>query len=89
MTELTFVGPFLTRAQAAHRAGISRRAVALRPDLLRLRGIWLEETYFDFQFLDHGIRPDLARLVQSLKTRFDDETIADWLAHPGAAPLDR
>ena len=43
-------GPFLTRAEAAVRAGVDAAHISHRPDLLRLDGRWLEEVYFAFQF---------------------------------------
>ena len=82
MTERIFVGHFLTRVEAARRAGISREAVLQRPDLLRIGGTWLEEVYFAFQFNEHGIRPELGSIVRSLRRQFDDIAIADWLARP-------
>ncbi len=76
------VGHFLTRAQAAHRAGIGRYELVHRPDLLHVGGTWLEEVYFAFQFDGTGVRPDLGGIVRMLRTTFDDLTIADWLARP-------
>jgi hypothetical protein len=59
---------------------------------LRIGGTWLEEVYCEFQFDDHGIRPDLGGVIRSLSSEFDDIVIADWLARPndrldGVAPL--
>ena len=76
------MGPFLTRADAAARAGRHSRPVRLRPDLLRISSDWLPEAYFDFQFDDDGVRVELGDLVQSLKRDHDDISIADWLARP-------
>lgn len=89
-----FLGPFLTRSQVARLLGLSPEDVALHPDLIRLRGLWLEEVYFAFQFEDDGLNVPMARLVRTLKSRWDDETIADWLVKPDptlghACPLDR
>ena len=81
MAGLTFVGPFLTRAQFARRAGIPTTQVALRPDLLRIRGP-VQEAYFAFQLDRRGIRPELGYVVRSLKERHDDLVIADWLVRP-------
>ena len=82
MSERILVGHFLTRHDAAVRAGIGDDEVVQRPDLLRIGGRHLEEVYFAFQFTDHGIRRDLGTVVQTLRRRFDDETVADWLARP-------
>lgn len=82
MTERIFLGHFLTRIEAARRAGVSREEVLHRPDLLRIGGTWLEEVYFAFQFNAHGIRPELGSIVRSLRDQFDDIAIADWLARP-------
>lgn len=81
-TQRVLVGHFLTREEAAERAGISADEVVSRPDLLRLGGKWLEEVYFEFQFDEHGIRPDISDLVRDLHREYDDIEIADWLAHP-------
>lgn len=86
-------GPFLTRLEAARRAGSSEDLIARRPDLLRLGGRRLQEVYFAFQFDQSGIRPELARVVQSLKLEYDDIDICHWLVQPQeslglATPLD-
>jgi len=84
MTGRVLVGHFLTRTQAAQQAHTGRLEVQLRPDLLRLRGLWLEETYLGFQFDERGTVRELGDVVQSLKERHADAAIADWLArsHP-------
>lgn len=82
MSELVLVGHFLTRHDAAERAGIPDDEVTQRPDLLRIGGRFLEEVYFEFQFNRHGIRRDLGSVVQTLRWDFDDEVVADWLARP-------
>ena len=82
MSERILVGHFLTRHDAACRAGISEEEVVERPDLLRVGGRFLEEVYFAFQFNAAGIRRDLGSVVQSLRWTHDDETVADWLARP-------
>jgi hypothetical protein len=82
VTERIFVGHFLTRFEAARRAKVGPASLVLRPDLLRIGGWHLEEVYFAFQFDDHGVRGDLAWVVQGLKRRFPDDAIADWLARP-------
>jgi hypothetical protein len=92
--EHILVGHFLLRSEAATRAGISKDEVVHRPDLLRVGGIWLEEVYFEFQFDEFGIRGNLGSVVRELRHRFDDLTIAEWLADPnellaGATPLRR
>ena len=81
---LVFLGPFLTRSEAARRAGISARELAARPDLLRLGGTWLEEVYFEFQFERQGIRRSLSDVVITLRGRVGDEAIADWLVRPSS-----
>ncbi len=85
MSERLLVGPFLTRAEAARRARLSRLDTAVRPDLLRIRSPWLEEAYFAFQFDRSGVRPGVGRVVQELKAGADDESIADWLVRPNPA----
>jgi hypothetical protein len=84
MTERVLVGHFLTRTQAAQQAHTGLLEVQLRPDLLRLRGLWLEETYLEFQFDERGALREIGDVVQSLKERHTDIVIADWLArsHP-------
>ena len=82
MPELVLLGPFLTRAEAARRAGLSSKEVRARPDLLRIGGRWLEEVYFAFQFDDGGIRRGIGGAVLSMRGYLDDETIADWLIRP-------
>ena len=82
MTEHVVVGPCLTRAEAARRAGITSDETKQRPDLLRLRGRWLQETYFAFQFDERGVRPDLGRVVMDLRGRHSEQDIADWLVRP-------
>mgnify|MGYP001820043467 CR=1 FL=1 len=78
---------------AAHRAGVSADVLTRRPDLLRFGGRRLEEVYFAFQFDEHGVRPDVGRVVQTLKATSDDVDIADWLVRPNrelglSRPLD-
>jgi hypothetical protein len=82
VSEHILVGHFLTRAQAARRAGVSQDELAHRPDVLHVGGTWLPEVYFAFQFSDHGIRPDLATAVRILHKQYGDIDIADWLARP-------
>jgi len=82
MTERVLIGPFLTRAAAALEADLRGRALLARPDLLRVTSHWLPEAYFEFQFGEAGIRPDVAEVVRALKSDHDDLTIADWLATP-------
>lgn len=82
MTERILVGHFLTREDAAERVGITPEEVMQRPDLLRVGGLFLDEVYFAFQFEGRTIRHDLGSVVRFLRTRFDDETVADWLARP-------
>ena len=71
---------------------IGRDEVCRRPDLLRIGGRWLEETYFAFQFDHLGVRPDLGRLVMALREAAPDDEIAYWLVQPnrlldGYSPL--
>lgn len=82
MSEVILVGHFLTRHDAAVRAGIPEEEVVQRPDLLRIGGTYLQEVYFEFQFNGHGIRRDLGTVVEQLRWSFDDEVVADWLARP-------
>jgi hypothetical protein len=92
MSERVLLGPFLTRAQAACIAGVSPDAILHRPDLLRVSGRRLPETYFAFQFDELGIKRNVGLVVVALRGRFDDLAIADWLVRPntaldGAIPL--
>ena len=92
MSQLLLQGPFLTRTEAARRAGVPARLLLHRPDLLRVGGSWLQEVYFDFQFDQNGVRPEIGRVVQSLKPQRSDVVIGDWLVRPNrsfghASPL--
>lgn len=92
MAERILVGHFITRTQAAQRAGLPSEEILHRPDLLRVGGTWLEEVYFEFQFDRFGIKAELASVIRDLRGHFDDLTIADWMARPnhvlsGATPL--
>jgi hypothetical protein len=92
MTDHILIGHFLLRSEAARRAGISKDELEQRPDLLRIGGTWLEEVYFEFQFDESGVRPDIASVVLRLRRVFDDLAIAEWLARPndvlaGTTPL--
>ena len=84
MTKRVLIGHFLTRTQAAQQAHTGLLEVQLRPDLLRLSGLWLEETYLGFQFDERGTLREIGDVVLSLKGRHADVAIADWLArsHP-------
>jgi len=82
MVERVMIGHFLTRGEAAHRAVTGVLEIQQRPDLLRIRGGWLEETYFEFQFLERGVHREMGRVVLLLKERFTDIAIADWMARP-------
>jgi hypothetical protein len=84
VSERILVGHFLTREDAADRVGIAPDELMQRPDLLRVGGMFLEEVYFAFQFDGPTIRHDLGSVVRMLRKRFDDETVADWLARPNA-----
>lgn len=93
MTERILQGPFLTRRQAARKAGVDPHFLPDRPDLIHLGGHWLEEVYCAFQFDDNGIDRSLGQVVQVLHKRHGDEAIADWLVRPnralhGSCPLD-
>lgn len=80
MSSIVLKGPFLDRATAARLSGIEPRELRIRPDVLRIGGRHLPEVYFAFQFDDDGLRPDLAAVVRRLRSEFDDEQIADYLA---------
>ncbi len=82
MSELVLQGPFLTRTQAARRAGVPAQLLVYRPDLLKVGGRWLQEVYFAFQFDGDGVRPDLGQFVQGLKRKCTDIEIGDWLVRP-------
>ena len=92
MSELLLQGPFLTRAQAARLAHLPGSQLPDRPDLLHVRGPFLQETYFAFQFDEHGIRSDLARVVHAARADLGELEVADWLVRPspdlnGTSPL--
>lgn len=72
-------GPFLTRGQAARRARVPALVLRHRRDLLRVSGRWLPEVYYEFQFDENGVRPELGSLVKDLKEKYADIEIADWL----------
>ena len=80
MSSLILKGPFLDRATAARVSGIEARELRIRPDILKIGGRHLPEVYFGFQFDADGVRPDLAALVRRLRSDFDDEEIADYIA---------
>lgn len=91
MHALVLLGPFLTRDQAAARAGVEPAELRLRPDLLRIDG--RNEAYFAFQFDGKGIRRDIGSVVLSLRGVAGDLEIADWLIRGqpglrGQAPLE-
>ncbi|MDH5372648.1 MAG: hypothetical protein OEX97_06860 [Acidimicrobiia bacterium] len=79
MTGRVLLGPFLTRAEAARRGGLSAMTIHHRPDLLRVGGRTFKEAYFAFQFDRGGVRRDVGSVVLTLRPHFDDVTIADWL----------
>lgn len=85
MSHLTLQGPFLTRRDAARRAGVPESVLPHRPDLLKVESGWLPEVYFAFQFDKTGVRPDLSSVVQRLKQQRPDMEIADWLVCPNSA----
>ena len=85
MSDLVLFGPFWTRAQAADYVGVSADELASRPDVLKLEGRWLEETYPALQFHDHTIRYDVAAVVEVLGDQLPGEAIADWLTRPNLA----
>ena len=92
MTGRVLLGPFLTRAEAAKRGGLSAATIHHRPDLLRVGGSIFKEAYFAFQFDRAGVHRDVGSVVLALRPRFDDVTIADWLvrrtpALSGHSPL--
>ena len=92
MSGHVLLGPFLTRSHAARRTGLAPEVIRHRPDLLRIRSRWLPETYFAFQFDKNGVRTDVGSVVATLRGRFDDLEIADWLVTPntelqGSTPL--
>ncbi len=80
MSTIILKGPFLDRATAARRSGIEPRELRIRPDVLKIGGRHLPEVYFAFQFDEDGLRPDVAGLVRRLRSEFDDEEIADYVA---------
>jgi len=82
VTQRVLQGPFLTRAEAARRAKVPAQLLVHRPDLLKVGGRWLPEVYFAFQFDEHGVLPGLGSVVQSLKGKYTDIGIGDWLVRP-------
>lgn len=79
MIGLVLVGHFLTRSQAARAAGVSKIEISLRPDLLRIGGVWAEEVYFAWQFCSNGVDPVVGRVIRLLKGEAEDAWIADWM----------
>lgn len=82
MNQHILQGPFLTRAEASRLSHVPDRFLAHRPDLLHIGGRWLPEVYFAFQFDEHGVRPEFAKVVQHLKEEYRDREICEWLATP-------
>jgi len=79
-------GPFLTRREAALRAGMSPAELRFHPGLLRLGGrIVLQEAYAGFQFDVHGIRDDLAAVVEVFGAGADPWEVCDWITRPNTA----
>jgi hypothetical protein len=79
-------GPFLTRREVALRTGMSPAELRTHPGLLRLGGrIVLQEAYAGFQFDAHGIRDDLAAVVEAFSATADPWEVCDWLTRANAA----
>ena len=92
MAESVLLGHFLTRREAASRAGIDAMTLVTRRDVLRIGGRSLEEVYFAFQFGQDGLRPEVGNVVAALASAWDHLTIARWLTRSnrrleGHAPL--
>ncbi len=89
MSEVVLTGHFWTRGEAARRAVMSPHELLVHRGLLRLGGTWLEEVYCAFQFNEHGVREDVAAVVEVLEAHLDAATIADWIVrpNPGLATL--
>lgn len=81
-------GHYLTRSEAAERAGVSMTELSRAPGLVRIDGPLptCEEAYPAFQFArDGGIVPGLPTVVRAVEDSFDDLSLAGFLtaAHPG------
>jgi hypothetical protein len=82
MSEVVLTGHFWTRDEAARRAVMSTHELQVHPGLIRLGGDWLEEVYCSFQFNEHGVREDIASVVEILARRLDPGAVADWMVRP-------
>ncbi|MGD2052248.1 MAG: hypothetical protein PVI35_07215 [Acidimicrobiia bacterium] len=82
MSEVVLTGHFWTRGEAARRAVMSTHELQIHPGLIRLGGTWLEEVYCAFQFDEHGVRDDIASVVEILARRLDPAAVADWIVRP-------
>ncbi len=82
MSEVVLTGHFWTRGEAARRAVMSPHELLVHPGLLRLGGDWLEEVYCAYQFNEHGVREDIAAVVEILAPHLDAATITDWMVRP-------
>lgn len=76
-------GPFLTRDQAARRAGIPPADLAALPGAVRLAGPWgLEEVYPAFQFAGGGFLPGLPTVVAAVGGALAGRALVGWLLEP-------
>jgi len=82
MSDVVLVGPFWTRSETAAYLGISPSELRARADVLRIEGRWLEETYPALQFADHGVRFEVAAVVDFVGNELPGAAIADWLTRP-------
>ncbi len=85
MAGSVLMGPFLTRREAAQKAGIAPLDLVVRRDVLRIGGRSLEEVYFAFQFKKTGgVRSDVSSVVDKLADEWDHMTIAHWMGRPNS-----
>ncbi len=77
-------GPFLTRTQAARRAGVPPAELAALPGAVRLAGPWdVEEVYPAFQFArSGGFLPGLPGVVSTVGAVLADRDLVGWLLEP-------
>ena len=80
MSDVVLVGPFWTRSEAASYLGITGDELLERPDVVRIEGRWLEETYPALQFRDNEVRHEVATIVEAVGDQLPGTAIADWLS---------
>jgi hypothetical protein len=84
--ELRLVGPFFTRSEAVVNSGLSPEELLGHPGVLRLGGaIVLQEVYAGFQFASHGLREDIAAVVEAAGPAANPWAVCDWMTRANGA----